>query len=122
MLPDSVLVGVRQQRQEARALHGDSELPLVEGLRAGNAARHDLARLGDVTLEGGKVLVVDVLHAFGGEAAELLPAGEAAVRGSGFHSHGVRSLSVVGRAVVVRRAIVTARCALATRRAVVIVV
>src|SRR5512139_3639982 len=78
-LPDSVLVGVRQQCQEARALHGDSELPLVEGLRARDAARHDLARLGDVPLERGEVLVVDVLHAFGGEAAELLAAGETAV-------------------------------------------
>src|SRR5215470_18923678 len=79
VLPDSVLVGIRQQRQEARALHGDRELPLVEGLRAGDATRHDLARLGDVTLERGEVLVVDVLHAFGGEAAEFLAAGEAAV-------------------------------------------
>src|SRR3954469_23466360 len=79
VLPDSVLVGVRQQRQEARALHGDSELPLVEGLRAGDTARHDLVRLGDVTHERGEVRVVDVLHAFGGEAAELLAAREAAV-------------------------------------------
>src|SRR5215470_4162002 len=87
VLPDSVLVGIRQQRQEARALHGDSELPLVEGLRAGDAARHDLARLGDIALERGEVLVVDVLHAFGGEAAELLPAGEAAVRALSVHGH-----------------------------------
>src|ERR1041384_1339657 len=79
VLPDSVLVGVRQQRQEARALHGDSELPLIEGLRARDTARHGFARLGDVTLERGEVLVVDVLHAFGSEAAELLAAGEAAV-------------------------------------------
>ena len=88
MLPDSVLVGVRQQRQEARALHGDSELPLVEGLRARDAARHDLARLGEVSLERGEVLVVDVLHALGGEAAELLAAGEAAVTAAIRFTHG----------------------------------
>src|SRR5262245_24103819 len=74
-----VLIGVRQQRQEARALHGHRELPLIERLRAGDAARNDLARLGDVALQRGQILVVDVLHAFGGEAAELLAAGKTAV-------------------------------------------
>ena len=56
----SMLVGVRQQREEARALDRHRELALVEGLRAGDAARHDLARLGDVALERGQILVVDL--------------------------------------------------------------
>src|SRR4051812_28283505 len=134
VLPDSMLVGIRQQRQEARALHGDSELPLVKGLRAGDAARHDLARLGDVSLERGEVLVVDVLHAFGGEAAEFLATGEAAVSAATttttattiirFHGH-VRCspvLSVVDRAVVIRTDVVVARGALTTRRTVVTII
>src|SRR6185437_1081681 len=47
----SVLIGVGQQRQEARALDRDRELTLIEGLRAGDAARDDLAGLGDVALQ-----------------------------------------------------------------------
>src|SRR5262245_52035412 len=78
-MPPSVLIRVGQQRQEARTLHGYSELPLIERLRARDAARNDLARLGDVTLESGQILVVDVLHALGREAAELLATGEPAV-------------------------------------------
>ena len=70
----SVLIGVGQERQEARALDRDGELPLVERLRAGDAARDDLAGLGDVALQGGEILVVDGLDAFGREAAELLAA------------------------------------------------
>src|SRR5690242_3610388 len=110
----SVLVGVRQQREEARALHGHCELPLIERLRAGDAARNDLARLGDVALQRGQIFVVDVLHAFGGEAAELLTAGKTAVAAAAtltIHGHG---LALSGRCVVVvgrffaRRAIATA--------------
>src|SRR5215470_4089346 len=66
------------RQQEARAFDRDGELPLVEGLRSGDAARHDLAGLGDVTLENAEILVVDRLHPFRGEAAELLAAREAA--------------------------------------------
>src|SRR5579883_2615325 len=76
--PASVLIGVGQQGQEARALDRDSQLALVEGLRAGDAARDDLARLGDVALQGAEVLVIDVSDAFGREAAKLLAAREAA--------------------------------------------
>src|SRR6185436_15707335 len=110
----SVLIGVRQQRQEARTLHGHCELPLIERLRARDAARNDLARLGDVALQRGQILVVDVLHAFGGEAAELLPTGEAAVGALSVHGHG---LALSGRCVVIigrffaRRAIATALAA-----------
>src|SRR6185437_14925751 len=76
--PASVLIGVGQQREEARALDRDGELPLIEGLRAGDAARNDLAGLGDVTLQGAEILVVDVRDAFGREAAKLLAARETA--------------------------------------------
>src|SRR6185295_2856016 len=86
----SVLVRVRQQREKTRALHSDCELPLIERLRARDTARHDLARLGDIALQRGQVLVVDVLHALGGEAAELLATGEAAVAATfSVHCHGL---------------------------------
>src|SRR5688572_8416223 len=75
----SMLVGVGQQREVARALDRGRELTLVESLRARDAARDDLARLGDVLLERGQILVVDLLHAFGGETAELATAREGAV-------------------------------------------
>src|SRR6516162_5960438 len=73
-----MLISVRQQRQKASALDRGRQLPLVEGLRARDTTRHDLARLGDVPLERREILVVNVLHALGGEAAELLAARKAA--------------------------------------------
>src|SRR5579872_5872925 len=76
--PASVLIGVGQQREEARALDRDRELALVERLRASDAARDDLAGLGDIALQGAEILVIDVRDAFRGEAAELLAAREAA--------------------------------------------
>src|SRR5215469_13846217 len=82
-----VLVGVGQERQETRALDRDRELPLVEGLGARDAARHDLARLGDVALEYRQILVVDRLHPFGGEATELLATREAAAAATGSSGH-----------------------------------
>src|SRR5262249_29241362 len=78
MASASMLVRVRQQSEEARALDRDCQLPLIERLRARDAARDDLACLGDVALERSEIFVVDVLHALGGEAAELLAAREAA--------------------------------------------
>src|SRR5204863_417045 len=74
----SVLVGIGQQRQEARALDRHRQLALIEGLGPRDAARNDLAGLGDVALERAEILVVDRLHALGGEAAELLTTREAA--------------------------------------------
>src|SRR2546429_5075097 len=74
----SVLVGIGQQRQEARALDRHRQLTLIEGLGPGDAARNDLAGLGDVALERAEILVVDRLHALGREAAELLSTREAA--------------------------------------------
>src|SRR5713226_5217824 len=87
----SVLIGVGQQRQKARALDRHRELALIERFRAGDTARNDLAGLGDIALQGGEILVVDGLHAFGGEAAELLATREAAAAapaGSSGHCHG----------------------------------
>src|SRR6185503_5892033 len=74
-----MLVGVRQQREVTRPLDRGRELTLVERLGARNAARDDLAGFGDVLLERGQILVVDLLHAFGGETAELATARERAV-------------------------------------------
>src|SRR5690349_8467783 len=78
-----MLVGVRQQREIARALDRGRELPLVERLRAGDAARDDLSGFGDVLLEDGQILVVDLLHILGGETAELATTGERAVTATG---------------------------------------
>src|SRR5213082_895884 len=88
----SVLVGIGQQRQEARALDRHRQLALIEGLGPRDAARNDLAGLGDVALERAEILVVDRLHALGGEAAELLTTREAAAAaappaGSSGHCH-----------------------------------
>src|SRR5690606_19824089 len=68
---DVVVVGVRDQGQEARALDGGRELALVLGLGAGDAAGNDLAVLGDVLAQGVEVLVIDLLDALGRELAEL---------------------------------------------------
>src|SRR6478736_4774598 len=69
-----VVVGVRDQGQEARALDGGGELALVTRLGTGDAARHDLAGLGQVLAQGVEILVVDLLDALGGELAELAAA------------------------------------------------
>src|SRR6185503_15759626 len=74
-----MLVGVRQQREVTRTLDRGRQLALVERLGARDAARHDLAGLGDVLLQDREILVVDLLHALGGEAAELATARERAV-------------------------------------------
>src|SRR5690606_2627736 len=72
-----VLVGIGQQSQVARALHGDGELALIVRLRARDPARNNLAGLGDVALQDAQILVVDLLDAFGGETAELAAAEKA---------------------------------------------
>src|SRR5699024_825488 len=64
-----VIVGIRQQRQEARALDRGRQLALVARLGAGDAAGHDLAGFSDVLAQGVEILVVDLLHALGREAA-----------------------------------------------------
>ena len=69
---DAVLVGVRHQGQEARALDGGVQLALVDRAGAGQARRDDLAVLGDEVAQDVDVLVVDFLDLGDGEAAETL--------------------------------------------------
>src|SRR5690554_286686 len=73
---DVVVVGVRDQREVAGALDRGRQLALVARLRAGDAARHDLAVLGEVLAQGVEILVIDLLDALGGELAELAAAEE----------------------------------------------
>src|SRR5580704_1140831 len=56
ILPDHV----RQQPEETRALDGAREFTLLLGGDGGDAARHDLAALGDVTHQQLGILVVDL--------------------------------------------------------------
>src|ERR1700687_1117887 len=51
---------VRQQTEETRALDGAREFALLLGGDRGDAARHDLAALGDVTHQKLGILVVDL--------------------------------------------------------------
>src|SRR5262245_2078787 len=51
---------VRQEAEETRALDGARELALLLGGHRGDAARHDLAALGDVTHQQLGILVVDL--------------------------------------------------------------
>src|SRR5690349_25102109 len=69
---DAVLVGVRDHRQETRALDRGVQLALVDRAGAGQARRDDLAVLGDEVAQGVDVLVVDLFDAGDGEAAEAL--------------------------------------------------
>jgi hypothetical protein len=71
-----VQVGVRQQGEEARALHRNRQLALEVRLGAGDPGRDQLAVLVDEILQQIDILVVDVLDALGGEPAELAPAEE----------------------------------------------
>src|ERR1700732_1242775 len=69
-----VLIGVRQQGQEARTPDGELQLALIVSACTRDAARNDLAGLGDVALERRQILVVDLLDVIGRESAELLAA------------------------------------------------
>src|ERR1700732_2913169 len=51
---------VRQQAEDTRALDGAREFALFLGGDGGDAARHDLAALGDVTHQQLGILVVDL--------------------------------------------------------------
>jgi hypothetical protein len=67
-----VLVGVRDQGQEARTFDSGVELALVDRAGAGQARGDDLAVLRDEIAQGVDVLVVDFLDVGDGEAAEAL--------------------------------------------------
>src|SRR5712664_855746 len=71
MAAPSVQVGVRHQREIARALDRCGELALVMGARSGDPRRDDLAVFADEVLQQIDVLVVDPLDLLSGEAAEL---------------------------------------------------
>src|SRR6202140_5861488 len=86
MAATSVLIGVRQQREETRALDRRRQLALVETLGAGDAARHDLAGLGHVVLQRRQILVIDHGDAVGRETAELLAPREAGNSRFGHHA------------------------------------
>src|ERR1700737_4473585 len=51
---------IRQQTEKTRALDGAREFALLLGGDGGDAARHDLAALGDVTHQQLGILVVDL--------------------------------------------------------------
>src|SRR5688572_11775235 len=71
---DVVVVGVRDQGELAGALDRGLQLALVLRLGAGDAARDDLAVLGQVLAQRVEILVVDLLDALGRELAELAAA------------------------------------------------
>src|SRR5262245_37697902 len=69
---DAMLIGVRNQREEARAFDRRGQLALVERARAGQARWRDLAVLVDEVAQRVDVLVVDLLDAGDRETAEAL--------------------------------------------------
>src|SRR5690606_31584210 len=110
-----VVVGVRDQRQETGALDRGRQLALVARLGAGDAARDDLAGLGQVLAQGVEILVVDLLDALGGELAELAAAeklGHVCAPGRRLGGFGRIGIGVVGTLAVV--AVVVAAATLAT--------
>src|SRR5215470_9963343 len=92
--PDHALANdVRQQTEETRALDGARELALLLGGHRCDAARHDLAALGDVTHQQLGILVVDLRRVRTRERTGLAAA-EKRTACTGF-SHGSYSSSVV---------------------------
>src|SRR5262245_9501958 len=69
----SVQIGVRQQREEARAFDRVGKLALVVRLGAGDPRGNDPAVLVDEVLQQIDILVVDPHDLLGGEAAKLAP-------------------------------------------------
>src|SRR5262249_30307841 len=65
---------VRQEAQETRALDGAGEFTLLLGGNGRDAARHDLAALGDVTHQQLGILVVDLRRVRTRERAGLATA------------------------------------------------
>src|SRR5262249_24839965 len=73
---------VGQERQETGALDRLGELALLLGRHRGDAARHDLAALGDEALQEPHVLVVDLWRIGARERAALAAAGEGTTLGA----------------------------------------
>ncbi len=70
-----------EQGDVARLLDGEREATLVAGADAGEAARNDLAALGDEALEEADVAIADGVDLFGAELADLFAAEELASAG-----------------------------------------
>ena len=66
-----MLVRVRQERQETRALDCRSKLPLVVRASTRDTARDDLTGLADVLFQCREILIVDLLNTLGSEATEF---------------------------------------------------
>src|SRR5690606_27537494 len=66
-----VVIGVRQQGQEAGALDSGVQLALIVCLGTGQASGDDLAVLLDEITQSVEILVIDLVNAGRGEAAEL---------------------------------------------------
>src|SRR5688572_16163270 len=64
---------VRQKSEEPRALDRLRKLALLLGRHGRDPARHDLAALGDVTLQQLGVLVIDLRRIGAGERTSLAP-------------------------------------------------
>src|SRR5262245_39846641 len=92
---------VRQEAEETRALDGARELALLLGGHRRDAARHDLAALGDVTHQQLGILVVDLRRVRTRERTGLA-ASEKRTACTGF-SHGSYSSSVVSASSRPRR-------------------
>src|SRR5262245_20245587 len=84
---------VRQETEQTRALDGAREFALLLGGHCRDAARHDLAALGDVTHQQLGILVVDLRRVRTRERTGLAAA-EKRTACTGF-SHGSYSSSVV---------------------------
>src|SRR5690606_4248649 len=69
-----LLDGIGHDADEAGALDGLGQFALLLGRNGGNAARNDLAALGNIAAEQADVLVVDLWRAFARERASLAAA------------------------------------------------
>src|SRR5436305_15172989 len=84
---------VRKQTEEARALDGARELALLARRDRGDAARHDLAALGDVTHQQFGILIVDLRRIRTCERTGLAAA-EKRTACSGFSHDGYSSTAI----------------------------
>src|SRR5690606_39454271 len=74
--PVGLLQDVRQKPEKTRALDGAGELALLLGRDSRDAARHDLAALGNIPPEQAHALVVDLWRVLPGAWAALAAAME----------------------------------------------
>src|SRR5690348_2256952 len=99
---------VGQGTEEARALDRLRELALLLGRHRGDAGGHDLAALGDVTLQQLHVLVVDLRRIGARERAGLAAAEEGTARAAlSCECHGLVLRTGAGFVVAARAALAT---------------